>query len=170
MQARAIQFAVLMASYPRKHTPDHKNEVDHDALLRLIGWDDLINDPAYANTCAVRVSLALIRSGVHIPDGRMAIRAGTHKGKMIEPGQARLAMILARPSMFGKPETFAGGNETYLGIGQRSGIVSFFHAVPGVYEGGHIDIVSPAMGGGGSLACGNDCYWTSKEVWFWPLT
>lgn len=164
MRARAIQFAVLMAAYPRKR------DIDHDALFRLLGWDDLIPNPAYANTCAVRVSLALLRSGVRIPDGRMAIRAGTHRGKMIEPGQAKLSAILARQSMLGQPERFGSGPAMTDGIGARSGIVSFFNIVPGVYEGGHIDIVSPLLGGAGALACGTDCYWTSKQAWFWPMT
>lgn len=33
---RAIPFAVLMKAYPRKR------DIDHDALFRLLGWDDLI--------------------------------------------------------------------------------------------------------------------------------
>lgn len=160
---RAIPFAVLMKAYPRKR------DIDRDALFRLLGWDDLIKNAAYANTCAIRVSLALLRSGVHIPGGRLPVKIGAHKGKMIEPGQAKLSMILARPTMLGTPEKFSGGTGTVDGIGQRSGIVSFFRLIPGLYEGGHIDIVSPLLGGTGALACGTDCYWTSKQVWFWPL-
>src|SRR5438067_5385461 len=64
---RAIPAAVIVTAYPRKR------DIDHDALFHLLGWDDLIKNPDYANTCAVRVSLALIRSGVHIPDGRIPI-------------------------------------------------------------------------------------------------
>jgi hypothetical protein len=160
---RAIQFPVLMKGYPRKR------DIEHDELFHLLGWDDLIKNPAYTNTCAIRLCLGLLRAGVHIPDGRIAVKIGTHKGKMIEPGQARLSAILARPAMLGKPEKFAGGPAAYDGIGQRSGIVSYFHLIPGLYENGHIDIVSPQLGGNGSLACGSGCYWTSKEVWFWPL-
>ena len=159
---RAIPFAVLMKEYPRKR------DIDHDALFRLLGWDDLIKNPTYANTCAIRVSLALLRAGVHIPGGRLQVKIGAHKGKMIEPGQARLSMILSRPTMLGAPEKFSG-SAIGEGIGQRSGIVSFFRLIPGIYEGGHIDIVSPLLGGAGALACGTDCYWTSKELWFWPL-
>jgi hypothetical protein len=96
----------------------------------------------------------------------MAIRAGTHKGKMIEPGQAKLSMILCRPSMFGKPEKYGAANMEQ-GIGDRTGVVSFFHLIPGIYDHGHIDVVSPMLGG--VRACGTDCYWTSKEAWFWPL-
>lgn len=157
---RTIPAAVLVKAYPRKR------DIDHDALFRLLGWDDLIPDPAYANSCAVRLSLALIRAGVRTPDGRIAIKAGLHKGKMIEPGQAKLSAILSRPSMLGRPEKF--DNRSMIdGIGQRSGIVSFFHLIPGVYDHGHIDVVSPMLGG--VRACGTDCYWTSREAWFWPL-
>lgn len=136
-------------------------------LFKEIGWNDLINNDVYANTCAIRVSLALIKSGVTIPEGRMPIRAGTHRGKKIEPGQAKLSNILAMKSMLGKPEKFKSG-EYEDGIGNRTGIVSFFHLVPGVYENGHIDLVAPQAGG--SKRCASDCWWSSKEVWFWPIT
>lgn len=156
----AIQFPILMHNYPRAR------DVPHDNLFQLIGWDDLIKNPSYANTCATRVSLALIRSGVTIPDARMAIKTGPHKGKKIEPGQAKLSAILSRPSMLGQPEKFSFPRMED-GIGNRSGIVSFFKLVPGVADGGHIDIVSPMLGG--IRACGTNCYWSANEVWFWPL-
>jgi hypothetical protein len=158
---RTIPAAVLVKAYPRRR------DIDRDALFRLLGWDDLIKNAAYENTCAIRMSLALIRSGVHVPGGRIPIKLGLHKGKMIEPGQARLSEILSQPSMLGKPEKFGNANME-AGIGDRTGIVSFFHLIPGIYDHGHIDVVSPMLGG--IRACGTDCYWTSKEVWFWPLT
>lgn len=51
-------------------------------LFEEIGWDDLIDDTAYDNTCAIRLSLALIKCNVPI-SGRIAIRSGLHKGKLI---------------------------------------------------------------------------------------
>lgn len=156
----SLPFRVLMNHYPRKR------QVDHDALFREIGWDDLIKNPSFENTCAMRVSLALIRCGVAIPDGRMPIKTGPHKGKLIEPGQAKLSHILARASMFGNPEKF-GPTKAVDGIGSRSGVVSFWHLIPGLYEGGHIDLVSPDFGG--VHECGSGCHWTSGEIWFWPL-
>jgi len=135
-------------------------------LFREIGWDDLIDNDVYANTCAIRVSLALIKSGVTIPDARMRIKAGTHRGKRIEPGQSKLSHILAKRSMLGQPEKFKTG-EYESGIGTRSGIVSFFHLVPGVYENGHIDLVIPQAGG--AKKCASQCWWSSREVWFWPV-
>lgn len=155
-----VPFSVLLQHYPRKR------DVDRDALFRMIGWDDLLKNPSYENTCAIRVSLALIRSQVTIPGGRIPIKSGAHKGKMIEPGQAKLSALLSRPSMFGKPEKYSG-SKMFMEIGSRSGIVSFFRLTPGVFEGGHIDIVSPMLGG--ISACGTSCYWTSAEAWFWPL-
>jgi hypothetical protein len=155
-----LPFAVLMKNYPRR------KDIDHDALFKQLGWDDLIKNEDYANTCATRVSLALIKSGIAIPHGRLAIKAGPFKGKLIEPGQDKLSHTLAQPTMFGLPEKFAT-RLSEAGIGMRSGIVSFFHLIPGIYEHGHIDIISPNLGG--IRECGTDCYWTSKEVWFWPL-
>jgi hypothetical protein len=155
-----LPFHVLMKNYPRKR------DIDHDALFREIGWDDLIKNDTYANTCATRVSLGLIKSGITIPGARMAIKAGPFKGKRIEPGQVNLSHILAGAAMFGRPEKFAT-KASESGIGMRSGIISFFHLIPGIYEHGHIDIISPNLGG--VRTCGTDCYWTSKEVWFWPL-
>lgn len=154
-----LTFGVLMMNYPRKR------EVERDVLFREIGWDDLIPNPSYQDTCAIRVSLALIRSGITIP-GRIAIKTGPHKGKMIEPGQAKLSAILSRPSMLGKPQKFPG-QTAILETSGRSGIVSFFRLIPGRYEGGHIDIVSPRLGG--ATACGSSCHWTSAETWFWAL-
>lgn len=157
-----LPFSVLAKHYPRKR------DVPSTVLFRELGWDDLIKDPSYQNTCAIRVSLALIRSGVTIPGGRMAIKKdGPFKGKMIEPGQAKLSAILSRKSMLGAPQKYSGPR-AFVEIGNRSGIVSFFRLTPGVYEGGHIDIVSPMLGG--ISPCGTGCYWTSAETWFWPLT
>ena len=59
--------------------------VDQAALFGEIGWEDLIGKDSFANTCAIRVSLALIKAGVQIK-GRMAIRKGPFKGALIEPG------------------------------------------------------------------------------------
>lgn len=155
-----ISFNDLVKHYPRKR------DVDRETLFRQLGWDDLIKNPAYDNTCAIRVSVALIRSSVTIPDGRIPIKTDPHKGKKVEPGQAKLSAILSLPSMLGKPEKYRGP-ESIMRIGNRSGIVSFFRLTPGVYDGGHIDIVGPLVGG--VSACGTSCYWSSAETWFWPL-
>jgi hypothetical protein len=145
--------------------PPH-DRIDKAQLFQEIGWDDLIKNIAYENTCAIRMSLALIKTGVHIP-GRIAIKKGPFKGRRIEPGQVSLSKMLAMRSLFGVPEKF-DKKSVGAGIGKRRGVISFFQ-IPGYLggRGGHIDIISPGMGG--YMACGSGCYFNSKEYWFWEL-
>ena len=154
-----ISFRDLKLHYPRSQ------EIDRAALFREIGWDDLISNSAFENTCAIRISLALIKTRIKIP-GRMPIKKGPFKNEFIEMGQANLSNILARPNYLGKPEVFPAG-ASKQGIGTRAGIVSFWRLFPGLYDGGHIDIVTPEWGD--NAACGSGCHWTSEKVWFWPL-
>jgi hypothetical protein len=152
-------FQTLKKHYPRRE------DVTRPDLFKSIGWQDLINDANYANTCAIRMSLALLRCGVNVP-GRMRINDGPFKGKLIEPGQAKLSAILSRTAFLGAPERYDRSHAA-RSIGGRSGIVSFFRLTRD-YTGGHIDIVSPSTGG--IQTCGSDCYWTSREIWFWPIS
>jgi len=139
--------------------------VQRATLFKEIGWDDLIDNEAYWDTCAIRMSLALIKSGMTIP-GRMPIKSGVHRGKLIEPGQSKLSSILARPGYLGRPERFRK-SEAEEGIGQRSGIVSFFDIdPPSDRQHGHIDLVRPENN---FRRCSSACYWGSSKVWFWPL-
>mgnify|MGYP000341900870 CR=1 FL=1 len=133
-------FATLSNNYSSNRT------VSLQTLYKEIGWDGLIENSAYANTCAIRVNLALIKSGINVR-GRMAIKKGPHKGKLIEPGQAELSAVLAEIPLFGVPEKFKSADAD-KGIGPRRGIVSFWR-IPGYLNdrGGHIDLVSPALGG-----------------------
>lgn len=153
-------FHSLERNYPRH------DSIDKAQLFQEIGWDDLIRNGAYENTCAIRMSLALIKTGVHIP-GRIAIKKGPFKGQHIEPGQASLSNMLAMKSLFGSPEKF-DKKSIRAGIGNRSGVISFFQ-IPSYLDGrgGHIDIVTPSTGG--YMACGSGCYFTAKEYWFWVL-
>lgn len=69
--------------------------LDHDALM--------MQNPAYQNTCAARMSLALLKSGVKFT-GRLTIKSGKYTSKKIETGAKLLADQLMRPDMFGRPE------------------------------------------------------------------
>ena len=153
-------FATLSNNYSSNRS------ISQDTLFKEIGWDDLIGNSAYANTCAIRVSLALIKSGINVR-GRIVIKKGPHKGKLIEPGQAKLSQLLAGISFLGAPEKFKSA-DAEKGIGHRRGVVSFWR-IPGYLNdgGGHIDLVSPALGG--IRICGSSCFWNSQEVWFWEL-
>jgi hypothetical protein len=153
-------------SYPVLQSNFYSNkDVKPPELFKELGWEDLIGNPSYENTCAIRMSLALIKCGMHIP-GRLRIRKGQYKDKLVEMGQGNLSLLLADKSRLGSPEK-CKGSDAEGAIGSRSGIVSFWQLIPGIYDHGHIDIVSAPTGR--LRACGSDCYWTSKEVWFWSL-
>lgn len=148
-------FAVLRGHYPKSAT--------QGALFGEIGWTDLLNKPAYKDTCAIRVSVALVNCGISLPGARMRINAGQLKGRRIEPGQNKLSMILKR--LWGNPETYNSEQAARDGIAGRSGVVSFFRIQDG--PGGHIDLVSPSTGG--VLECARSCYFSAARIWFWPL-
>jgi hypothetical protein len=80
--------------------------VDGEALYQELGFDlnQLVKqNPGYVNTCAIRMSLALLNSGVAF-SGRLKIRAGKHKGRDVEPGAKLLADQLSHSSILGKPQ------------------------------------------------------------------
>ena len=54
------------------------------AFFKKMGWDDLIDNPSYDNTCAMRVSTCLIRCGMTFPSGQIKILKGPHKGNRVE--------------------------------------------------------------------------------------
>lgn len=153
-------FAMLSKNYPSNRS------ISQAALYREIGWDDRIGNSAYANTYAIRLNLALIKSGINVR-GRIAIRKGPHKGKLIEPGHAKLSELLAGISLLGTPEKFKSADAD-KGLGHRRGVVSFLK-LPGYLNdsAGHINLVSPALGG--IRVCGSNCIWNAQEVWFWEL-
>lgn len=157
-------YAVLVASYPRK--PAHgASGLDTAALYESIGHPEYAHNMYMENTCAVRVSLALLGAGVEITPGHMTVKAGKFAGRRIEQGQARLSEFLRK--RLGEPERFASGYQASTRIGQRRGIASFFHLNSGADPQGHIDLVEPATMG--ELQCAGACYWSAAEVWFWPL-
>lgn len=139
--------------------------VDKKSLYQDIGYniDELVKqDPGYENACATRMSMALIKSGVAF-SGRLKIKSGPHKGRSFEPGAKLLADQLAKPQVLGKPQVLSPSEATKKLSGKK-GIV-FFWKITG-YGGGHIDLIETAN----SLqVCNSACYFSAKEVWFWPL-
>jgi hypothetical protein len=151
-------FAALRQHYPRNTL--------QEALFTDIGWTDLISKPAYRDTCAIRMSVALLASGMSLPKARMKATAGKLKGRYIEPGQDKLSLILKRT--WGKPEVYKGKLSARDGIGKRSGVVSFFRIHGGgTADGGHIDLIWPGING--FQQCARSCYFSASEIWFWPL-
>lgn len=153
-------YAVLRSKYV------DRDSVPAEELFRWIGYPpEMAKDPVYGNTCAIRMSLALVRCGVPVAPGRLRVLAGECKGKLLEPGQANLSRILVR--LWGAPEKYDGGPAAIKEIGNRHGVISFYHLYGATDRQGHIDLVAPYAID--NLACEEDCYWQSTEVWFWPL-
>jgi len=139
------------------------NQVDAEEVYKEIGYDfeKLFNQNGeYGNTCAVRMSLALIKTGIRFgtPISRLQIKEGTYKGQFVGTGAKTLADELRKPTSLGKPLT---GDKAEEAIKTKKGIV-LFHNIPG-YGGGHIDLIEPGK------ICHSSCHFGSKEVWFWPL-
>lgn len=129
---------------------------DHDALLK--------KHPDFINTCAVRMSLALLKNSVEFT-GRFPINSEQFKGKKFEPGAKLLADQLYRPNVFGKAEIYTDARDAALKLINRRGVV-FFNKIEN-YGGGHIDLIEPLTHE--SLVCNSDCFPNSKEIWFWEL-
>jgi hypothetical protein len=148
-------FSTLWSNYPRSEK--------REALYAELGWSDIANNPAYKDTCAIRMSVGLARAGVPLLGASMQAKAGRLKGQKLEPRQHTLSKILDH--MWGRPEIYDSESAARAGIGQRSGVVSFFRIAGG--PGGHIDLVHP--GPYGFAECARSCFFGCWEIWFWPL-
>ncbi|MDO5528040.1 MAG: type VI secretion system amidase effector protein Tae4 [Paracoccus sp. (in: a-proteobacteria)] len=155
-----IPYATLKANYASSNTAQG-NFVSQRDLFTEIGWEEFLGNPNYRNTCAIRLSLAIVKSGREVRLGSHRILKGPHQGKRVEVGMKRLAALLATPAWLGKPETLSARTPVNDLRGRR-GIIAF-HGIPGFSGGGHIDLIDPAEG------CASDCYFGAGELWFWPL-
>ena len=154
----------------RMHFPD-TDSVSPDELYQWIGYPENIGNINFRNTCAIRMSVALLGAGFPNP-GDWPIKAGKYKGRAIETKQLKLSNWLIRN--LGAPEKFKSGSDAEKMIGSRRGIVSFFHLDGPSDPMGHISIV--AKNNWYVFRCGSErddrptgCYWGASEVWFWPL-
>lgn len=96
----SISCNTLKSHYP---SPNFRSAayVPREYLYKEIGWDEYIGGLHYANTCAVRVSVALARSGVTISPGSHGILRGEHKNRGVEANMESLAGLLASPRRLG---------------------------------------------------------------------
>lgn len=160
-------YAVLAAAYP-KHPREGiaHSGVDQAALYEGIGHPEFAGDLRMQNTCAMRLSMALLAAGVHPAPGNLTVQAGRFAGLRVETNQKSLSNFLRR--RLGQPEIYKNGYEAWKKIRPRHGIVSFFHLLGGEWDPqGHIDLVEPKSIS--DLQCLSSCYWSATEVWFWPL-
>lgn len=77
-----ISYSTLSKNYYSydETSANYKNTADFYKELGINLDDLLAQSDGYANTCAARVSLALIKSGVSF-SGRLPIKSGPHVGK-----------------------------------------------------------------------------------------
>ncbi|GAB3464497.1 type VI secretion system amidase effector protein Tae4 [Massilia terrae] len=144
------------------HYPDPAN-VSTDELYKWIGHEEKLQDPRWHNTCAIRVSLALLGAGIpSITSGKTTVMAGKYAGRTIDASQKRLSEWLAKE--WGEPEKF-GAALAFDNIGQRNGVISFYQLWGPFDNQGHIDLVAPHWKY--RLLCEGYCYMQSVECWFW---
>lgn len=148
-------FTTLYRHYPKTEA--------REAVYARLGWDDLMDHPGFKDTCAIRMSLGLLASGIAIPGATMRVKAGPLKGKRVQARQRDLSQTLKR--LWGAPEVYRSERDAIDGIGKRNGVVSFFRIGGG--PGGHIDLINP--GPNGFMECARNCFFASLEIWFWPL-
>lgn len=147
-----------------KHRPGF---LSPEELFKEIGYDYKklkADNPDFENTCAVRMSLALLKNNIDFI-GRIIIKDGPYKGKKIEPGAKLLADQLYKQNMFGKAEIYSDIREAGRKLRNRKGVV-YFHKIVG-YGGGHIDLLEPV--GDNMMDCNSGCHTNCKEIWFWEL-
>jgi hypothetical protein len=158
-------FSVLKANHSSSEftSADYASAED---LYKELGYDMtslLKENPGYANTCATRMSLALLKSNVAFA-GRLRVKDGPYKGRMFEPGAKLLADALTSSGAFGKPLVIADATKASATVDKKQG-VAFFWKITG-YDGGHIDLIETANT---AQVCHSHCYFNCKEVWFWEL-
>lgn len=154
----------------RAHFPDTVS-ISREELLQWIGRGDLIPDANFQNTCAIRLSMALLGAGLPNP-GIWPVLDGKFKGRAIETKQRKLSTWLARH--LAQPEKYKGGAAAKIGVGARHGIISFFQLHGPTDNQGHIDIImmdrwNKYQRCGSSNDDAGGCYWDAVDVWFWPL-
>jgi hypothetical protein len=146
----------------RMHFPDPYN-VPAEELWQWIGHADNVLDSQWRNTCAVRMSLALLGAGMHFPTAFLKILAGKYRGQRIEIKQEVLANHLIE--LWGEPEKF-GAALLRERVGDRRGVIRFV-GLWGPYDPqGHIDLICHDEYH--RLACeGGHVYVHAVECWFW---
>lgn len=158
-----IHYSQLKNNHYSSNT-NSANYLSAEGVYEEIGhsYNELVKqNPGYENTCAIRMSLALLKSGISFK-GRLKINAGKYQGRYIETGAKLLADQLSLAGVFGKPEIFKPA-DAFSKV-SRKGVV-FFSKIAG-YGGGHVDLIETSSFG---QVCHSNCYPLCKEVWFWEL-
>lgn len=179
MSACPYKFSELNKNYPR---------TEREPLYQELGWSSIANNEAYANTCAIRMSICLLRSGMLLQGGELTIWKGPLARRSVKIRFDQLALYLEK--QWGAPEKFSLADYR-KGIAGKRGVIVFWE-LPGGYPG-HIDIyhqktVAVPVETKAEVpflwfftreitttkyvqvpvdACGSGCYFGSEKVWFW---
>lgn len=113
-----VTFAMLRKNYPTSAKEE---------LFKALGgdWPKLVADPAYKNTCAVRISVALKKSGVAIPTPfKEAIEGDGSPLVLKVKTMSRLVTELFGPSTWGMSKP-PGGPFDLGNVPQETGIIAY---------------------------------------------
>lgn len=153
-----IAFADLLRSYPTAPKPE---------LFKGMGgeWPSLVNNPNYANTCAIRLSLALKQVGFKVPDkykeavtgnGTPIVLKVATMGKLVSESFGRSYWGMSKEP--GKPIDAAT-------VPRKTGILVYH--VKWNNATGHFDLwTGTRFAGAGAFADIKDGY--SLELWHLP--
>lgn len=146
----------------RRHFPDPRS-VPAEELWRWIGYPHNANDPQWHNTCAIRMSLALLGAGFDMTGAFLPILAGKYRNRVVEIKQEVLAKWLEQ--VWGPPEKFGAALLREV-VGNRRGVIRFVQLWGPFDPQGHIDLIAPdehfrLMAEGGHV------YRHAVECWFW---
>ena len=153
--AKVPAVSLLWYGYP---------ETDSAAVRKELGGE--CDNPEYVNTCAMRMSMALLNAGVLLPahhHNLLTVKAGNgvFKGRNIALRQHELSDYLVQ--LWGRPDVFhhVGNNAIPAAMMKLAGVVSFYD-IPGYLDGhgGHMDIFYR----GNVRHAG---YFNAKTFWLW---
>lgn len=168
-------FGTLWTNYP--NTTEYTSR---DTLYPYLGWGKdaaMMTSKDWENTCAIRLSVCLIRCGMAFAEAPIGALVGHGcadkrlRGKAVVIGFDRLAKMLKK--RWGDPKVLP--NVTEQDLNNQKGVVAFY-GLPSGYRG-HIDIIRDtampwtfqgSSGDSTSYEFGSGSYFGSREAWFWP--
>jgi hypothetical protein len=173
-QGKMPSFQLLWDGYP--DFPDKSEEDNAAAVRKLIGG--ACDNDQYQNTCAMRMSAALLNAGIALPHkhpGLLTVQGGNgrYRGKWIALRMKELAEYL-RTHLWGQPRVYHSKLSTKKAVqpdeyvlpppelnGQR-GVIAFFNLRLQHWHGGHLDIFDGQRGG-----CKHADYFMAETFWLW---
>jgi hypothetical protein len=167
-------FQLLWNGYP--DFPEKSETENARAVRKLIGG--ACDNEDYANTCAMRLSAALLYAGITLPHkhpGLLTVRGGNgiYKDKWIALRHAELSLYL-KNHLWGHPQVFhskltnkqAVEPDTYVlpppELSGKRGVISFFNLRLQHWHGGHLDIFDGERG-----ECKHAGYFMAETYWLW---